>query len=290
MCIRDSNIRVKALKYNLIQYNTIRRECGVREKTTLVPQAMRKEAEGKNMKPVTRGIHRPKRGPDHGRMGVKLTLEELREEKRADPLTRQMPTAVLPPLAAAGAEDQGDYALSTSDRALAVSRVTDLRLLRRAFVGDYLATSTAVVPGGTGSGGGGGGGGGGGAGGSGNYAATAGLPFGIYKIISRMQAMARGYLTRKRMVEMKAVMRIQAMVRGRIARRIAEKKSGGKTFDAFVGTAKEKSGSKFKRLGNANDESPVSTPSITDSESEGEESESESEEGEEEYEESDDDI
>jgi hypothetical protein len=98
---------------------------------------------------------------------------------------------VLPPLAAAGDANSGDYALSTDISA--VAKVSDLKQLRRAFVGDFLSTSAPLAAGGGGASGSGGGGG------LHNYAATAGLPFGIYKIISRMQAMARGYLTRKRM-------------------------------------------------------------------------------------------
>ena len=257
----------------------------------------------------SKGIHRPKRGPDHDRNGIRLTLEELREEKRATPLSRQEPKAVLPPLAAAGDADAGDYALSTSDRALAVAKVNDLKLLRRAFVGDFLSTGAPLA--GVGAGGASGSGGGHG------YAATAGLPFGIYKIISRMQAMARGYLTRKRMVEMKAVMRIQAMVRGRIARRVAATKPGGRTFDAFVGTEKEAAKSRFKRIGGAvklgvrlgsggggllarlsgasvasEPESQLSTPSISDSEDERDEDyedEDEEEDDEENYVDDDDD-
>jgi len=81
-----------------------------------------------------------------------------------------------------------------------------LKQLRRAFVGDFLSTSTHVMQRGAS-------GAAGGSGAGGKYAITGGLPFGIFKIISRMQAMARGYLTRKRLREMRAVMRIQAMVR-----------------------------------------------------------------------------
>lgn len=235
-------------------------------------KSMRENAEGRTTSIVPKGTHRPRRGPNHHQNAPRLTLEELREEKRADPLGRQDLLAVLPPLAAAGDADAGDYALSSDDRALAVSKVSDHRMLRRAFVGDFLSTSAPLLDAGRKD--------------PSNSSITGGLPFGIYRIISRMQAMARGYLTRKRMLEMKAVMRIQAMVRGRIARRKVADKTGGRTFDAFVGTAKETAKSKFRRMGgvvkmgvrmggqgggllsrlsSAADDSAPSTPSISDS-------------------------
>ena len=96
----------------------------------------------------------PRRGPDHERDGVRLTLEELRDEKRAEPLRRQAPKAVLPPLAAIGgaAGEPAHYALSNVQYALAVPKVSNFRQLRRAFVGDFLSTSTYVVGGPLGAG------------------------------------------------------------------------------------------------------------------------------------------
>ena len=41
-------------------------------------KSMKKEAEGKTAKPMPKGIHRPRRGPDHDRNGIRLTLMELR--------------------------------------------------------------------------------------------------------------------------------------------------------------------------------------------------------------------